>query len=91
MILDTKKYELRYGLEGYKQDVWKLTKTEMKILKLLSDNEVHTKEQIFKRCNFNNDNTTRNAIHRLRKRINELDIKSIVKVGYRLDTLIKVQ
>ena len=67
MTLDTKKYELRYGVENYKQDIWKLTKTEMKILKLFSDNKVHSQEQIFNKCNFQNENTTRVSVYRLKK------------------------
>lgn len=91
MVLDTKKYELRNGVEGYRQDVWKLTKMEMKLLRLFADNEVHSSDEIFKKCKFKNKNTTRVLIYRLKKKIKELKLVVIAKVGYRLENYIKIK
>lgn len=83
------------NVRNYKLDKYNLSKQNLRLLLLLSDNNFHSKEEIdefiegyFAEGRCKNRPTT--AVGRLKKKITELEIVSKNGFGYKLLTEIKI-
>lgn len=85
MILDEKAYRLFYG--RYVKSEWELTPRECKLIEVLSDNNMHSNEELVRVCDFQSENVLRKYITMLRKKF--VRIKNMYNTGYRMETEIR--
>lgn len=83
MILDG--YNLYYG--RYVKNEWNLTLREYRLLMILSDNNMHSNEELVRECDFQSENVLRKYITMLRKKF--IQIKNMYNTGYRMETEIR--
>lgn len=90
MVLDTRNYCL-IQVNGSEKTYYRISKGEMKLFRLLIDNNLHDNEEIMKLLNLKRPENCRIYITRLRKKIPILEIINIKGVGYILKTIIKIK
>lgn len=78
-------YKLFYGTFVKKE--YELTPKELKLLTILSDNQMHTSEELVEECDFLSIQSLRNYIRMLREK--QVLITNLYKCGYRMETKIK--
>ena len=81
--LNTRKLIVKNFL-SCKTSVYKLCKTQTRLLLFLSDNFIKENAEIKKFVSYNNYNSVAAAIHNINIKINEIYIKNIHKKGYLL-------
>lgn len=85
MVLDVTNHELTQG--KYYKKTFHLTSIEQKIVLLLSDNVVHSLEEIQEYCEISKE-CVRTHVYYMKKKIKELTIITVKERGYRLENSI---
>ena len=91
MVLDTERYELRYGIGVKAKEIYCLTKLEMAIINTLRDYKVHNIKELTEKINCKSENATRIGIMRLKNKIPILEIETRNRIGYILKSKIHVK
>ena len=89
MVLDLFDRKLIYGLK--RQEIFKLSFIETRTLVLLSDNGIHSQEEIRDYAKINSTTSARHIIYQLRKKIPCLEIETHNCLGYKLNSIIKIK
>lgn len=89
MIINVKKRQIIYGIK--KKEYFSLSNRELRVLLLLSDNCMHSINDLLEFTHCNSANAIRLLISRLKKKIKCLEIKTYNQFGYKLKTLIFIE